>query len=85
MGAKDRPTSINGKEIGECYPLVYFEEEYPTAPQMEALRRLVLRLAGERGIPASRIGKHNDYADTACPGDHLEVHLAGLEALVGGG
>jgi hypothetical protein len=60
-----------------------FEEEYPTAPQMEALRRLVLVLARQWGIPGSRVGKHNDFADTACPGDHLEVWLPDLRALVG--
>lgn len=60
-----------------------FEEEYPTAPQMESLRRLVLVLARQWGVPASRIGKHNDFADTACPGDHLEVWLPQLRELVG--
>lgn len=62
-----------------------FEEERPTKAQLRSLRRLVLHLAAERGIPASRIGKHNDYADTACPGDHLEAELPALRARVGGG
>lgn len=62
-----------------------FEEERPTKAQLRSLRRLVLHLARERGISASRIGKHNDYADTACPGDHLEAELPALRALVGGG
>ncbi|HEX2092225.1 MAG TPA: peptidoglycan recognition family protein [Longimicrobiaceae bacterium] len=61
-----------------------FEIEYPTAPQMESLRRLVRWASLRWGVPAEGIGKHNDFADTACPGDHLEVQLPRLRELAGG-
>ena len=60
-----------------------FESEFATAPQMEALRRLVVWAAAKWGVPASRIGDHNDFAQTACPGRRLEPLLPGVTQLVG--
>jgi len=62
-----------------------FENEYPTAPQMEALRRLVTWAAQRWDIPATRIGDHNDFAHTACPGRRLEALLPSVTQLVRGG
>lgn len=60
-----------------------FENERPTAAQMESLRRLVRWAAWRWHVPASAIGKHNDYAVTACPGRHLAAELPGVLQLVG--
>ncbi|HEX2191488.1 MAG TPA: peptidoglycan recognition family protein, partial [Longimicrobiaceae bacterium] len=59
-----------------------FEEEYATAPQVEALRRLVTWAAAKWEVPRSRIGDHNDHADTLCPGRRLEALLPGVAQLV---
>ncbi|MEW5928780.1 MAG: peptidoglycan recognition family protein [Gemmatimonadota bacterium] len=61
-----------------------FESEFATAPQMEALRRLVVWAAARWDVPASRIGDHNDFARTACPGRRLEGLLPGVAQLVRG-
>jgi hypothetical protein len=48
-----------------------FEEEEPTAAQMETLRRLVNHFRSVYDVPAERIGGHKDHAPTLCPGEHL--------------
>ncbi|HEX7240128.1 MAG TPA: peptidoglycan recognition family protein [Longimicrobiaceae bacterium] len=61
-----------------------FETERPTPAQLESLRALVGWAARRWSVPGERIGKHDDFADTACPGDHLATHLPALRALAGG-
>jgi hypothetical protein len=58
-----------------------FQEEQPTPEQLTALRRLVAESAARWRIPAERIGAHNDFADTACPGRNLNAHLPELRRL----
>ena len=49
-----------------------FEEQEPTAAQLEATVALMTRLARRHGIPADRIASHRDVSDgTVCPGAHL--------------
>ncbi|HEU0079210.1 MAG TPA: N-acetylmuramoyl-L-alanine amidase, partial [Longimicrobiaceae bacterium] len=60
-----------------------FESEFATAPQVESLRRLVVWAAARWGVPASLVGDHNDFAETACPGRRLEAILPGVTQLVG--
>ncbi|MBV9773249.1 MAG: N-acetylmuramoyl-L-alanine amidase [Gemmatimonadetes bacterium] len=61
-----------------------FENEQPTAAQLESLRSLVRWAAWKWHVPASAIGKHNDYAVTLCPGKNLTPELPRLRAMVGG-
>ncbi len=61
-----------------------FESEFATAPQVESLRRLVVWAAAKWGVPASLVGDHNDFAQTACPGRRLEALLPRVTQLVGG-
>lgn len=60
-----------------------FESEFATAPQVESLRRLVVWAAAKWDVPASQIGDHNDFAQTACPGRRLESLLPRVTQLVG--
>jgi hypothetical protein len=48
-----------------------FEEEEPTAAQVETLRRMVNHFRSFHDVPAERIGGHKDHALTLCPGEHL--------------
>jgi hypothetical protein len=59
-----------------------FEEEQPTAAQMESLRGMVKWLASQWEVPAERIQSHKDYARTQCPGVNLYREMEGLRALV---
>lgn len=59
-----------------------FEEEQPTAAQMESLRRMVTWLASQWNVPADRIQSHKDYARTECPGVNLYREMDALRALV---
>lgn len=55
-----------------------FQEEQPTEAQMKSLREIVPWLAQKYNIPADKIGGHNDYASTSCPGKNLYKHLGEL-------
>lgn len=58
-----------------------FQEEQPTPGQLAAMQRLVAEFSARWRIPAERIGGHNDFADTACPGRNLEAYLPELRRL----
>lgn len=60
-----------------------FENEQPTPEQLRSLRRMVRWAAWKWHVPASAIGKHNDYAQTACPGKNLMPELPRLRRMVG--
>jgi hypothetical protein len=62
-----------------------FEEEVPTPEQVASLMRMTRGLARHYGVDASRIGGHNDYAETLCPGRNLTQLLPHLRRLVSDG
>jgi N-acetyl-anhydromuramyl-L-alanine amidase AmpD len=62
-----------------------FESEMPSGEQKSALKTLVVWLARNYKIPASRITGHNDQAQTDCPGKNLKPFLEDLRKAVSGG
>lgn len=60
-----------------------FEEEIPTPDQVASLMRMTRRLADRYDVGADRIGGHNDFAETLCPGKNLSALLPHLQRLVG--
>lgn len=54
-----------------------FEEQQPTAAQLDAAVALTAWLAREHGLGLDDIASHKDYsAQTVCPGRHLYAHLS---------
>ena len=56
-----------------------FEEEQPTELQMKSLRRLVAFMGARHGITPEMIGSHKDFAETLCPGKHLQELIPGIK------
>lgn len=50
-----------------------FQNDRPTAAQLESTRRLIRWLDSEYRI--TEVTGHNDFKDTECPGDELEPHI----------
>jgi N-acetyl-anhydromuramyl-L-alanine amidase AmpD len=50
-----------------------FEVERPTSDQLQSTVRLLAWLCREHKIPPSRVGRHSDYASTACPGKYFDL------------
>lgn len=61
-----------------------FEEDVPTPDQVMSLARMTQRLAEQYDVPAARIGGHQDYASTLCPGTALARIIPQLQDLVRG-
>ena len=59
-----------------------FEEEQPTAAQLASLRKMIAWLASRFRVPPEKIGGHQDFADTLCPGKNLQALLSELRAAV---
>jgi len=59
-----------------------FEEEVPTLEQLQSLARLTWWHSRRWGVPAERIGVHNHFANTLCPGRNLEFYLPWLREYV---
>jgi hypothetical protein len=55
-----------------------FEEEEPPAAQLAALRGMIAWLAARYQVPPNRIGGHQDFAQTLCPGKNLQALLPEL-------
>lgn len=55
-----------------------FEQEEPTAAQLAALRKMIAWLADRYQVPPERIGGHQDFAGTLCPGKNLQALLPEL-------
>jgi hypothetical protein len=51
----------------------YFDEERPTAAQVESLERVLAWASEEFQISPSTISGHRDHAATTCPGTHLHA------------
>ena len=49
-----------------------FEEEKPTEQQLAALRKLLISMMKRYRIAPELIGSHKDFAETLCPGKHLQ-------------
>lgn len=61
-----------------------FEREKPSAAELVSLKALILSLSRQYSIPASRIGVHSDFAQTACPGKNLEGEVRTIVASIAG-
>lgn len=59
-----------------------FENEQPSAEQIESLVALVTWISAKFDIPVSEVKGHNDYASTACPGTNLKNMLPALRQRV---
>jgi N-acetyl-anhydromuramyl-L-alanine amidase AmpD len=59
-----------------------FEEEQPTAAQLAALREMVAWLAARYQVAPDRVGGHQDFAQTLCPGKNLQALLPELRQAV---
>lgn len=59
-----------------------FEVEQPGEVQLQALKDLLVLLAGRFHVAPDHIAGHQDYAHTQCPGRHLEPRLPELRAYV---
>jgi N-acetyl-anhydromuramyl-L-alanine amidase AmpD len=59
-----------------------FEEDEPTPAQIMSLARMTRQLSSRYDVPASRIGGHQDYAPTLCPGAALARIIPQLRDLV---
>jgi N-acetyl-anhydromuramyl-L-alanine amidase AmpD len=55
-----------------------FEEEEPPAAQLAALREMIAWLAARYQLPPDRVGGHQDFAQTLCPGKNLQALLPEL-------
>lgn len=53
----------------------YFEEDIPTAGQLEHLAIMVAWGMERFDVGAAGIGGHRDHAATTCPGEHLYAHI----------
>lgn len=60
-----------------------FEEEQPTEAQLKSLHEMVAWLAQTYHVPADKIGTHQTYAKTACPGKNLQSLLPEIRAAQG--
>jgi hypothetical protein len=67
-----RTPDINEYGIGICL-VGNFDQSEPTPRQIEAARALVAYLADRYGVPADKVGTHDQFADgpTACPGKNF--------------
>jgi hypothetical protein len=59
-----------------------FETEQPTAEQSTSLTAMVVWLSAEHHVSPERIGAHNDFAKTACPGVNLKATIPTLRKSV---
>jgi len=48
-----------------------FETQTPTEPQLAAVASMLAWASREHDVPATTLGGHRDYAETACPGASL--------------
>src|SRR5215204_6387994 len=62
-----------------------FDVEQPTAPQLEALKKVLLWQSIVHGVPVDRITIHKQHASTACPGKNLAAAIPGLLAILKAG
>lgn len=74
-GRKDNTTGAHVKghnkdSLGICV-FGNFQNEYPTAHQMEVLVKLLRQLQETYKVPAGEIKAHRDVAATSCCGQHL--------------
>lgn len=67
-----------------------YNEQEPTPAQIEGIADLMAWVASMYDVPLDRIGGHSDWADTSCPGIHLQPYLddatfvRAVEARLGG-
>jgi N-acetyl-anhydromuramyl-L-alanine amidase AmpD len=80
--AGDSATSFDNDDRIQIVLEGDFENEQPSATQIEALTRLVTWLAFKYGIAAENISGHGDHEATACPGRNLKPHIDELKAAV---
>ncbi len=80
-----RPLTYQGAHVKDHNPgnigivvLGNFEEQQPSPAQLAALERHIRHLQSTYSLPASRVRTHQEWAPTACPGTHLQSHLAKL-------
>ncbi|TPE46308.1 peptidoglycan recognition protein family protein [Pontibacter mangrovi] len=59
-----------------------FEEEALTQAQLKTLHKLIPAMAKKYGIPADKLGAHEDYAETLCPGKNLYALLPSFQKLI---
>jgi hypothetical protein len=57
-----------------------FDREKPTAAQIQSLERLLLMLTEQYHIDVGKIGTHQQFAHTACPGKNLMAVLPAILA-----
>jgi hypothetical protein len=62
-----------------------FDVEQPTAPQLEALKKVLLWQSIVHGVPVDRITIHKQHASTACPGKNLAAAIPSLLAILKAG
>jgi len=74
-GAHCNVDRMNYRSIGICL-VGNFQEQRPTAAQMESLRRLCRDIMGRYKIPSSKILGHGEVkgAATACPGRNFDMN-----------
>lgn len=70
--AKTPDNRFNEKGIGICL-VGHFDQQQPTAKQLESLARLVAHLQKTYRIPADRVIGHSDTKATECPGRNLRL------------
>ena len=59
-----------------------FGTDEPSAGQVQSLKAMVKWLAAKHKVSNENIKGHNDYAETACPGNNLEKLLPQLRTSV---
>ena len=78
-----RPLSWQGAHVANQNPgnlgvlvLGNFERQAPTPAQLDALDRFVASRLGAYGLGLGSVYTHQELAPTACPGRHLQRHMA---------
>jgi len=65
----------NVQNIGVCL-IGNYDEDRPSKPMLESLRRLLEQLRRQSQIPRAAVYGHQDLKNTLCPGKHVERWLA---------
>lgn len=64
----------NEHNVGICV-LGHFDQQEPTAAQIDGLHRTLTALASAHRVPMRHVYTHQEFNPTACPGGSLQQHM----------
>lgn len=85
-----RPVELQGAHVKDhnernlgVLVLGNFEHQYPTPQATHTLDRLLTEKASTYRVPLRWIKTHQEWASTACPGQHLQAYMVGTRSRGG--